>query len=101
MMDTTQDYEITVGSHEISIYPQRKRFGRNSGEDRPVRWAWCIDGFEHSEVTYETAAEAEAAAKRELGLDTSHAACIDCGKAATMNASLGPTCVSCYDNYAG
>lgn len=97
--EPTEAYEIEVGAHEISIFPQRARFGRRTSEDRPVRWNWCIDGYDYSEVSYETAAKAEAAGRRQLGLDSDHAACIGCGKAATMNASTGKTCTDCYDNY--
>lgn len=100
--ESADAYEIEAGAHAIEIYPQRRRFGASRAvrESQPVRWSWCIDGFEHSEVSYATPADAEASAKRQLGLDSSHAACVGCGKAATMNASLGPTCIDCYDSYA-
>ncbi len=98
--EPTEVYKIENGAHEIEIFPERRRFGRRSSEESPVRWTWCVDGYDYSEVSYETAAKAEAAATRQLGLDSDHAACIGCGKAATMNASTGKTCTDCYDNYA-
>lgn len=94
------EIKIEVNGNEILLFAQRRRFGRHT-EDGPARWAWCIDGYDYSEVSYQTAAAAEAAAKRQLGLDSSHSACIGCGKAATMHASLGPACSDCYDNHAG